>query len=221
MSIGKHVFMKSLLALVLIPTMFSVAYGQGTKHTVVVNGSYPNYVFSPDSLQVNVGDVIEWSGAFGAVGTTLHTVTSESVPAGANTFDVQSGSVFDYTVTTPGNYFYVCQNHFACCHMAGGFLTQASGVNWPTDPAPFELFQTSPNPAANSTEISFNMRNSGTAILLVFDERGAVVAPLLAEHVDAGLHKVNFDTSKLPSGVYFYQLDANGSVVRKQMIVQR
>jgi hypothetical protein len=104
--------------------------------------------------------------------------------------------------------------------MKGGFLTQAAGVNWPTDPAPFELFQTSPNPASNSTEISFNMRNGGTAILLVFDERGAVVAPLLAEHLDAGLHKVNFDTSKLPSGVYFYTLDAMGSIVKKQMIVQ-
>jgi plastocyanin len=223
MLICNNIVSKVFLTLAFIFTFVGVVSAQGVKHVVAVQGSFPNYVFAPDSLMVNVGDIVEWQGSFGSVGAVgKHTVTAtaKDIPAGATPFDNQSGTVFDYPVTVAGNYFYICQNHFNCCGMKGGFLTQASGVQWPTEPAPFELFQTSPNPASNSTEISFNLHSGGTAILNVFDDRGALVAPLLAQHVDAGLHKVNFDTSKLPSGVYFYSLDALGSIVKKQMIVQ-
>jgi flagellar hook assembly protein FlgD len=43
--------------------------------------------------------------------------------------------------------------------------------------------------------------------LVVYDLLGSVVRTLVDEQKSAGKHKVTFDASKLPSGVYFYQIN--------------
>jgi hypothetical protein len=46
--------------------------------------------------------------------------------------------------------------------------------------------------------------------LKIFDILGQEVATLLNDNIAAGVHTINFDASKLNSGVYLYKIEARG-----------
>ena len=57
--------------------------------------------------------------------------------------------------------------------------------------------------------------------LKIFDITGKEVVTLIDEYRNAGINKINFETTKfnLSSGVYFYTLRANGFTQTKSMIL--
>lgn len=73
-------------------------------------------------------------------------------------------------------------------------------------PETFALHQNYPNPFNASTVISFDLPQASRAQLRIFDITGRVVTTLADEHFTAGTHRLRFDGSKYPSGVYFTQL---------------
>ena len=96
-----------------------------------------------------------------------------------------------------------------------------------TGPEDFILSQNYPNPFNPVTLIKYSIpsvistggRNLVT--LKVFDVLGNEVATLVNEEKPAGEYVVNFDASKLSSGVYFYQLKAGSFIQTKKMILLR
>ncbi len=97
-----------------------------------------------------------------------------------------------------------------------------------TLPIVFSLEQNYPNPFNPSTKIKYSIPNvtlSGVegsrVILKVFGILGNEVETLVNEDKPAGNYEVNFDASKLSSGVYFYQLQAGSFVETKKMILLR
>ncbi len=72
----------------------------------------------------------------------------------------------------------------------------------------FNLFQNYPNPFNPSTVISYQLSALSHVKLKVYDVLGREVAELVNDAKPAGTYKVEFDASKLSSGVYFYQLKA-------------
>ncbi len=97
-----------------------------------------------------------------------------------------------------------------------------------TNEAPIEetynaglLLQNYPNPFNPSTVIRFTLSEAGHTSLKVFDLLGREVATLVNEHRTAGSHQVVFDASALPSGMYFYRLEAAGvSAIQKMVLVR-
>jgi hypothetical protein len=85
----------------------------------------------------------------------------------------------------------------------------------------FELHQNYPNPFNPTTQISFNMDQSGPANLTVYNLMGQEVATLLDGFTDAGHHTVTFDGSNLPAGTYLYTLKVGGYQVSKKMILMK
>jgi hypothetical protein len=88
--------------------------------------------------------------------------------------------------------------------------------------------QNRPNPFRQSTIISwqipFGSRQSAVSsqvILKVYDFMGKEVRTLVDEPMAPGEHQVIFNATGLPAGVYFYQLQVNGAVETKKMIVLR
>ncbi|MCH7639643.1 MAG: T9SS type A sorting domain-containing protein [Bacteroidetes bacterium] len=69
-----------------------------------------------------------------------------------------------------------------------------------------------PNPFNPSTTIPFELAEAGEATLAVFDGLGRYVGTLTSGYKSAGRHEVAFEAESLPSGVYVYQLKANGAV---------
>ena len=83
----------------------------------------------------------------------------------------------------------------------------------------FHLFQNYPNPFNPSTTIMFNVPSSGFVSLKVYDALGREVKTLVQVVKKMGRYEVEFDASKLSSGVYFYRLTAGDYGAVKKMVV--
>ncbi|MCE1190516.1 MAG: T9SS type A sorting domain-containing protein, partial [Ignavibacteria bacterium] len=81
----------------------------------------------------------------------------------------------------------------------------------------FTLEQNYPNPFNPATTITYNVPVSGSVTLVIFDVTGKEIARLVDGYKKAGSYSVQFSASNLVSGVYFYQLKANGCVETKKM----
>ncbi len=88
-------------------------------------------------------------------------------------------------------------------------------------PAEYSLSQNYPNPFNPSTKISWQSPVGSHQTIKVFDVLGNEVATLVDEYKPAGRYEVDFNASSLSSGVYFYQLKANGFTHTKKMLMLR
>ena len=91
-------------------------------------------------------------------------------------------------------------------------------------PESFSLSQNFPNPFNPVTVIRYSIPSdvkgmSSNVRLNVFDNIGKQVAALVNEKQSAGSYEVNFKAEGLPSGVYFYKLEAGEFVETKRMIL--
>jgi len=65
-------------------------------------------------------------------------------------------------------------------------------------------------------------RNDETHVILkVYDLLGKEIATLVNENKQAGYHKIDFDGSKLTSGIYIYSIKANNFTQSKKMILAK
>jgi hypothetical protein len=85
----------------------------------------------------------------------------------------------------------------------------------------FKLLQCYPNPFNPSTNIEFYLPKAEFVKLSVFNALGEEVAELLNRHIQDGTHKIVFDASSLPSGIYYYQLRVGEFVQTRKMILMR
>ena len=84
-------------------------------------------------------------------------------------------------------------------------------------PTSFALRQNYPNPFNPTTTIEFALTTRSAVHLKVFDIMGRTVATLVNEILVPGTYKAAFDGKGLPSGLYFYRLEA-GEFVRTQRL---
>jgi len=86
-------------------------------------------------------------------------------------------------------------------------------------PQSFILSQNYPNPFNPITSIKYTIPSASRVSLKVYDILGREVKTLVDEEKSAGDHTVTFDGSNLPSGTYFYRLQANSGFVRTKKMV--
>jgi len=88
-------------------------------------------------------------------------------------------------------------------------------------PASFSLAQNYPNPFNPGTTIRYALPEKSHVTLSVFNALGQHVVTLLEETQGAGFHEVKFDGSGLPSGAYFYRVQAGGfSGTKKGLLIR-
>jgi hypothetical protein len=83
----------------------------------------------------------------------------------------------------------------------------------------FTLSQNYPNPANPSTTISFSLPSRSLVTLKIYDVLGKEVATLANEELSAGSYSRRWNAGTMPSGVYFYRLQAGGRNESKRMII--
>jgi hypothetical protein len=85
----------------------------------------------------------------------------------------------------------------------------------------FELSQNYPNPFNPATVIKYSVPAESKVTLKVYDVLGKQVATLVNDVKAAGSYSVNFDASKLASGMYIYSITAgNYSSSKKMMLLK-
>jgi hypothetical protein len=94
-----------------------------------------------------------------------------------------------------------------------------TGVTEQGKPATFNLEQNYPNPFNPATTIDYSVGRQGHVSLVVYNLLGQEVATLVNDNVQAGSYQATFDASKLPSGVYVYQLKAGSFVESRKMVL--
>lgn len=88
-------------------------------------------------------------------------------------------------------------------------------------PQLFRLYQNYPNPFNPSTTIAFDIPKNGFATLKIYNAIGQEVAVLINGFVQAGSYQKVFNSSSLPSGIYFYKFTTdNFSEVRKMSLIK-
>ena len=79
------------------------------------------------------------------------------------------------------------------------------------------LMNNYPNPFNPSTHIKFHISESGLVTLKVYDVLGNEIKTLINGDKSAGDYSVVFDGKDLPSGIYFYVLNAGGKTISRKM----
>ncbi|CAN5623781.1 hypothetical protein BH10BAC5_BH10BAC5_03020 [soil metagenome] len=83
------------------------------------------------------------------------------------------------------------------------------------------LRQNKPNPFNPSTAITFSIPTNGFVSVKIYSMLGNEIATLVNGQMASGFHTVNWDASGLPSGTYFYKIEAGSfSKIMKMMLVK-
>ncbi len=142
--------------------------------------------------------------------------------------DVLSGTVTGLSVDKNNNLFISTASHGLYVYNSHEIILSAGkkieNINT------FNLSQNYPNPFNPATIIKYTIQNEQTSHeklqqvkLKVFDMLGREVATLVDTKQPAGTYQVTFDANSvpggLPSGVYFYRLQAGKYVRTKKMIL--
>jgi len=85
----------------------------------------------------------------------------------------------------------------------------------------YELSQNYPNPFNPSTLIKYQIPELSFVTLKVYDVLGKEVVNLVNKEKSIGSYKVEFNAISLPSGIYFYQLQAGSFVETKKMVLMK
>ena len=78
-----------------------------------------------------------------------------------------------------------------------------------------------PNPFNPTTTINYQLPQDGFVTIKVYDVLGKEAATLVNENKSAGYHRVNFDASRLTSGVYIYTINAGRYTQSKKMLLTK
>ncbi len=101
--------------------------------------------------------------------------------------------------------------------LVSGNITGVENTN--QVPASFSLKQNYPNPFNPITRIEYSIPVKSKIKLVVFDILGREVLALVDGEEAAGNHSINFDGSRLSSGVYIYSLFSPAQILSKKMIL--
>ncbi len=79
-----------------------------------------------------------------------------------------------------------------------------------------------PNPFNPKTIIKYGTKKSANVKVMIYNVIGRVIALLVDQKQDAGIYKIEFNGSSLPSGLYFYTLTVDGNVIdtKKMLLIK-
>lgn len=86
-------------------------------------------------------------------------------------------------------------------------------------PADYYLGQNYPNPFNPGTVVRFQLADVNNVSLKVYDVQGREVQTIVNEKLQPGTYEARIDGSELPSGTYYYKMEAGNYSETKKMIL--
>ena len=183
-----------------------------TSHLVVLSG----FTFTDANITISVGDTVIWRNDQG-----FHSVEADD--GSFSSGDPASAPwTFKHVFMAKGVNPYFCIVHE---------LLGMTGVVTVMDPvsvsdqnlvvSKFELEQNYPNPFNPSTVIKYQMAEKSNVTLTVYNSIGRKISTLLNEVKPKGTFTIEFDGSNLPSGIYYFRLQAGTFTDTKKMVLMK
>ena len=125
-------------------------------------------------------------------------------------------------VSSPDWYFLSTNSDTVSIYLIRAYVSLTTGIKEEIEltPGNYSLSQNYPNPFNPSTTIKFGYGKNTEAQLKVYDVLGNEVANLFDGNAEAGrIYQINFDGSKLSSGVYYYRLTGDNKTEVKKMVL--
>jgi hypothetical protein len=88
-------------------------------------------------------------------------------------------------------------------------------------PKEYALYQNYPNPFNPITTIEFDLPQTSTVTLKIFNILGEEVTTLVSDRLTAGNYNYKWDASNMASGIYLYRLEAGGYVETRKILLMR
>ena len=201
--------MKFLFTLVLFVAIATTANAKVDTVTCQ-NGLYH---FLPVTINVTSGDTIHWVWVSGD--HIVGPISASDIPNGAamwaGTIDA-AHLTFDYVVTVPGHYHYVC--HPATPHGEDAYMVATAAVSGiqPSN-IPSDLSAAYPNPFSEKITIESSVAN----LVLIYNSLGEKVNSFT---IKSGQTKQEIDLTMLPKGIFFYSIIKDGIVLETRKIVK-
>lgn len=221
-----------------------------TQYSLKLGAVYTNtIIWTAEYLFTTIGDQVitiptPLSPSNGSLGTAIPVglVASSVQNAVSYEFQVsrtQDFSVLDYTATQPTSYVNIhvlYWNNIYYWRVRAVTTTGTSGWSmvWSfttgsmTDvddknvlPVKFGLMQNYPNPFNPTTSIKYDVSSIQYINITAYDILGREVAVLVNEQKTPGRYEVQFDGSKLSSGIYIYKFQAGNFSATKKMILMK
>ena len=136
---------------------------------------------------------------------------------GKGTTTQKQGYTFSDNNTKPGKSSYRLKQ----VDFSGAFEYSSTVEAEVSLPGGFELSRNFPNPFNPVTVIRYTLPVDGNVTLTVYNSTGEVVKTLVNGVQTAGSHQIEFSAAELPSGIYFYRLEAGGVSLTRKMILSK
>jgi len=143
-------------------------------------------------------------------GNILGTATGTGAPQSVSISGAQTTGQTVKVVVTKQNYYRYEGS------VAVGVMGVGNNLNVPKE---YSLSQNYPNPFNPVTKIEYALPKNGLVTIKVYDILSREISTLVSEVKPAGYYSVDFDASKLTSGVYFYKLESGSFSNIKRMIL--
>jgi len=209
------------------PTLASGVQGNGafpiTERYTTLNGHYRLNSIDGEAISVTVLILDANSAALGTGFLTLDqptsTYTSFSVPI---VYGFSGDAAFATIVFNILNLSGSLPIVGASMHIDNLSFSTTTGVE-PVDGAEiaetFQLKQNYPNPFNPSTTIEFSTTKTSNVKLTIFNPLGQEVETLVNEELTPGTYKADWQPQDQSGGIYFYQLEADGFVETKKLVL--
>ncbi len=180
------------------------------------------------NLQTQLGSslVIDTDGTKGATGEPMRTYKL-SLDAGnmsieGNKSYVGGGGGFfvDFAQLDPTSGQLTGQAYEGNLVMSAHFSGTSLGVNDNTA-MQNSLAASYPNPVSSTSEINYNLAQSGPVSLTVYNTLGEQVGTLVNSMQGAGEHTASFNAGTLPNGMYYYKLQSGDFTATRTMVINR
>ena len=161
-----------------------------------------NTTFSPDEIQINPGDTVIFN--LGSQHNVVE-VSEETWNANGNTSN--GGFTLDFgggelVLNTPGTYYYVCEPH-ASLGMKGIIVVASVTAMSEIDKSTEFFINAYPNPLSDQLSLEFNITESTSLQIELFDITGHRVRYLVNNEYSPGFYTEISDVEDLKPGKYF------------------
>jgi hypothetical protein len=215
---------------------FSFSHGNQDFWLVKTRGGVPRLEVTPDPLNFgliaagaiatdsirvhNIGDVsvtifaVTWPLGFHVAFPGQHLLAPNEMEWYTVTFNPDTVGPFSGTLCVHSN---ATEGH-PCIELAGVGIQPDTAPEHPELPLQFSL-AAYPNPFNPSTQLEFVLPEAGPVRLTIFDAMGREAAALLKNDFTRGIHRITFEGSHLPSGLYFARLTTASAAVTTKLVL--